>query len=173
MHCQEYASPKWNFMLTLDVEKVHMKIGIASDHGGFDLKQVIAIMLKQSGYEVLDFGNLVKDEQDDFPDYIFPLGMAVASGEVDRGIAFCGSGVGAAIAANKVPGVRASLITDHFSSHQGVEDDDMNLICLGGRISGVETAKEYIQAFVESNFTAAERHIRRLKKVSSLEQYGR
>jgi len=157
-------------MLTLDIEKVHMKIGIASDHGGFDLKQVIAIMLKQSGYEVLDFGNLVKDEQDDFPDYIFPLGMAVASGEVDRGIAFCGSGVGAAIAANKVPGVRASLITDHFSAHQGVEDDDMNLLCLGGRITGFAVAKELVKVFLESKFSGGEKYVRRLNKIIDLEK---
>ena len=157
-------------MLTLDIEKVHMKIGIASDHGGFELKQMIAILLKQSGYEVLDFGNLVKDEQDDFPDYIFPLAMAVASGEVDRGIAFCGSGVGAAIAANKVPGVRASLITDHFSSHQGVEDDDMNLLCLGGRITGIAVAKELVNVFLEAKFSGGEKYTRRLNKVIALEK---
>jgi len=160
-------------MLTLDIEKVHMKIGIASDHGGFDLKQVIAILLKQSGYEVLDFGNLLKDEQDDFPDYIFPLGMAVASGEVDRGIAFCGSGVGAAIAANKVPGVRASLITDHFSAHQGVEDDDMNLLCLGGRITGNSVAKELVMSFLNARFSGHEKYVRRVDKIREMENRGR
>ena len=150
-----------------------MKIGIASDHGGFELKQVIAILLKQSGYEVLDFGNLVKDEQDDFPDYIFPLAMAVASAEVDRGIAFCGSGVGAAIAANKVPGVRASLITDHFSAHQGVEDDDMNLLCLGGRITGNSVAKEIVISFLNARFSGDEKYVRRVDKIREMESRGR
>ena len=146
-----------------------MKVGIASDHGGFDLKQVIAKLLQQSGFEVQDFGNLVKDDQDDFPDYIFPLSMAVASGELVRGIAFCGSGVGAAIAANKVAGVRASLVTDHFSAHQGVEDDDMNLLCLGGRITGESVAKEIVTAFLAARFSGQEKYVRRIDKIREME----
>jgi ribose 5-phosphate isomerase B len=151
---------------------MHMKIGIASDHGGFDLKQVIAILLKKSGHDVRDFGNLEKDDQDDFPDYVFPLSLAVASGDLDRGIAFCGSGVGAAIAANKVAGVRASLITDHFSAHQGVEDDDMNLLCLGGRISGDSVAKEIVLAFLAARFSGKEKYKRRLDKIRKMENQG-
>jgi ribose 5-phosphate isomerase B len=148
---------------------MHMKVGIASDHGGFDLKQVIAKLLHQSGFEVQDFGNLVKDDQDDFPDYIFPLSMAVASGVLERGIAFCGSGVGAAIAANKVAGVRASLIADHFSAHQGVEDDDMNLLCLGGRITGESVAKEIVIAFLAARFSGQEKYVRRIDKIRGME----
>ena len=148
---------------------MHMKVGIASDHGGFDLKQVISIMLKESGYEVKDFGNMVRDDEDDFPDYIFPLGNAVAAGEVDRGIAFCGSGVGAAIAANKVPGIRASLVTDHFTAHQGVEDDDMNLLCLGGRVTGISVAKEIVKAFLAARFSGGEKYVRRLDKIRKME----
>jgi ribose 5-phosphate isomerase B len=160
----------FNNILSPTMNFKNMKIGIAADHGGFLLKQVIHPFLSSAGFHVTDFGAFELDETDDYPDFVIPLARTVSTKLVDRGIAICGSGVGACIAANKIPGVRACLINDHFSAHQGVEDDDMNLICLGGRISGVETAKEYIQAFVESNFTAAERHIRRLKKVSSLEQ---
>jgi ribose 5-phosphate isomerase B len=146
-----------------------MKVGIASDHGGFDLKQVISTMLKESGYEVKDFGNTVRNDEDDFPDYIFPLASAVAAGEVERGIAFCGSGVGAAVAANKVTGVRASLVTDHFTAHQGVEDDDMNLLCLGGRVTGISVAKEIVKAFLEARFSGGEKYVRRLDKISKME----
>ncbi len=147
-----------------------MVVGLASDHGGFELKQVIAAFLRESGYEVNDFGNLVKDDQDDFPDYVFPLAMAVASGAAERGIAFCGSGVGATIAANKIQGVRACLITDHFSAHQGVEDDDMNLLCLGGRITGNSLAKEIVQAFLEAKFSGLEKYTRRLDKIRAMEK---
>jgi ribose 5-phosphate isomerase B len=146
-----------------------MKVGIASDHGGFDLKQVISNMLSESGYDVKDYGNMVKDDEDDFPDYIFPLASAVASGEIERGIAFCGSGVGAAIAANKVSGIRASLVTDHFSAHQGVEDDDMNLLCLGGRVTGISVAKEIVKAFLDARFSGGEKYVRRLDKIRRME----
>src|SRR5512140_2796117 len=105
-----------------------MKIGIAADHGGFELKQIIHAYLLSLNYEVTDFGAHQKDDLDDYPDYVIPLSKAVADKQVQRGIAICGSGVGAAIVANKIPGVRASLINDHFSAHQGVEDDDMNLL---------------------------------------------
>ncbi|WP_347158594.1 RpiB/LacA/LacB family sugar-phosphate isomerase [Pontibacter chitinilyticus] len=146
-----------------------MKIGIAADHGGFSLKEAMHPFLTELGHEVVDFGANHLDDQDDYPDYIAPLAKAVAGQQVDRGIAFCGSGVGASIAANKVPGVRAALIHDHFSAHQGVEDDDMNLLCLGGRVIGIRTAEELIKAFLESTFSGAERHLRRLKKVEDLE----
>ena len=120
-------------------------------------------------YEVVDFGAFKLDEMDDYPDFVIPLAKAVATNEVQRGIAICGSGVGASIAANKVAGVRAALIQDHFSAHQGVEDDDMNLLCLGGRVTGFASAQELILAFLKAAFTGAERHLRRLQKIKQLE----
>jgi ribose 5-phosphate isomerase B len=141
-----------------------MKIGIASDHGGFELKQFLKQRLSKLNYTIVDFGNNAFDLQDDYPDYVIPLAKSVANGEVERGIAVCGSGVGASIAANKVAGVRAALINDHFAAHQGVEDDNMNMLCLGGRITGSETALELAQAFLQANFSHAERHVRRLAK---------
>ncbi|MGV9002788.1 RpiB/LacA/LacB family sugar-phosphate isomerase [Flavobacterium sp.] len=146
-----------------------MKIGIAADHGGFELKKNIQEFLEKQGLEVKDFGAYVMDKNDDYPDFIIPLAKAIVANEVDRGIAICGSGVGASIAANKVLGVRAALINDHFSAHQGVEDDNMNLICLGGRVLGFAVAQEYITAFLQVEFTGAERHLRRLQKVKELE----
>ncbi len=147
-----------------------MKIGISADHGGFVLKEIIQAFLIKMEYEVVDFGAYKLNDQDDYPDFVIPLAKAVASHEVERGIAICGSGVGACIAANKVTGVRAALIHDHFSAHQGVEDDDMNLICLGGRVIGLATAQELIQSFLKANFIGGERHLRRLKKVEQLEK---
>jgi ribose 5-phosphate isomerase B len=147
-----------------------MKIGIAADHGGFELKQIIHTYLLSLNYGVTDFGAHQKDDQDDYPDYVIPLSKAVADKQVQRGIAICGSGVGAAIVANKIPGVRASLINDHFSAHQGVEDDDMNLLCLGGRITGVEVAKELVKVFLESEFSGGEKYVRRLNKIIALEK---
>ena len=146
-----------------------MKIGIAADHGGYDLKEIIRPFLTEAGHELTDFGATGLDNADDYPDFVVPLARAVAAGQVERGVAICGSGVGAAIVANKVPGVRAALIHDHFSAHQGVEDDNMNLLCLGGRVTGVNAAQELILAFLEAKFTGAERHLRRLQKVHQLE----
>ena len=146
-----------------------MKIAIAADHGGFELKKSILEFLAQSEFEVKDFGAYNLDSTDDYPDFIIPLAEALAKGEIEKGIAVCGSGVGAAIAANKVSGVRAALINDCFSAHQGVEDDDMNLICLGGRVTGYAAAHEYISAFLNAKFTGLERHLRRIQKVKSLE----
>lgn len=147
-----------------------MKIGIAADHGGFELKEIIHAFLLKKEYEVVDFGAHKLDDKDDYPDFVIPLAKAIASNEVERGIAICGSGVGASIAANKVAGVRAALINDYFSSHQGVEDDDMNIICFGGRVIGVAAAQEFIIAFLNAKFTGAERHVRRLQKVKQLEK---
>ena len=141
-----------------------MRIGIASDHGGFELKQLLMERLAKLDYTIVDFGNDAYDSNDDYPDYIVPLAEAVAKGEVEKGIAVCGSGVGATIAANKVQGARAALITDHFAAHQGVEDDNMNVICLGGRITGIETATELVNAFLGAKFTFGDRHLRRLGK---------
>ena len=145
------------------------KIGICADHGGFELKKRIKSFLKENQYEPVDFGAKELNKDDDFPDFVIPLAKAVAAAEVFRGIAICGSGVGACVAANKVKGVRAALINDHFSAHQGVEDDDMNLICLGGRVTGYAVAEEYITAFLNAKFIGAERHIRRLRKIVELE----
>ena len=147
-----------------------MKIGIACDHGGFELKNLIILFLKEKGYEIKDFGALVLDNSDDYPDFVIPLARAVSAKEVDRGIAVCGSGVGAAVAVNKVAGIRAALINDHFSAHQGVEDDNMNIICLGGRVTAYAAAEELVFAFLNAEFSGAERHKRRLGKISSLEK---
>ena len=114
-----------------------MRIGIATDHGGFTLKQELLARLQKAGYEVKDFGAHSLTPTDDYPDFVTPLARAVAAGEVDRGVACCGSGVGASVCANKVKGARACLIEDNFSARQGVEDDDMNVICVGGRIQGI------------------------------------
>ena len=147
-----------------------MKIGIAADHGGFALKQVIHPYLVSLHIEIIDFGAYEQNDLDDFPDFVVPLARAVSSKEVERGIAICGSGVGAAIVANKIKGVRASLITDFFSAHQGVEDDDMNLLCLGGRITGQAVAKELVKAFLEARFSGGEKYVRRLNKILELER---
>ena len=145
-----------------------MRVGIAADHGGFALKGQVAESLRGSGYEVVDFGAHQLNPGDDYPDFIIPLARAVAAGEVERGVALCGSGVGASIAANKVPGVRAGLIHDVFSAHQGVEDDDMNVFCLGGKVIGPALAWELIETFLAAHFSGAERHERRLAKVQAL-----
>ena len=146
-----------------------MRIGIAADHEGFALKEQLAIALKSAGYALVDFGAPALTPGDDYPDYVIPLAKAVASGEVERGIAICGSGVGVCVAANKVHGVRAGLCHDHFSAHQGVEDDDMNVLCLGSGVVGPALAWELTQAFLAARFSGAERHRRRLAKVATLE----
>lgn len=146
-----------------------MKIGIAADHGGFTLKEEIKSWLISLGHEIMDFGAGTLDQFDDYPDMVIPLAQAVSRSEVKYGIAVCGSGVGASICANKVKGVRAALIHDGFSAHQGVEDDDMNLICLGGRVIGIKIAEELITAFLNARYIGAERHRRRLDKIKALE----
>jgi ribose 5-phosphate isomerase B len=145
------------------------RVGVAADHGGFELKQYLVGRLPEADYEVVDFGASEPKPDDDYPDVVVPLARAVARGEVDRGVAVCGSGVGACIAANKVPGVRACLIHEVFSAHQGVEDDDMNLLCLGGRVVANALAWELVTAFLQARFSGAERHRRRLAKVARLE----
>ena len=145
------------------------RVGIASDHGGFALKKQMAESLRGAGYEDVDFGAHELNPGDDYPDFIIPMARAVAAGEVDRGIALCGSGVGASIAANKIHGVRAGLIHDIFSAHQGVEDDDMNVFCLGGNVIGPALAWELIESFLAAHFSGAERHRRRTAKVRALE----
>ena len=144
-------------------------IGIASDHGGYELKEYLVGMLREAGQEVIDFGDGQPKLDDDYPDFVVPLARAIARGEVNRGIAICGSGVGACVVANKVSGVRASLIHENFSAHQGVEDDDMNMICLGGLVVGHSLAWELVKTFLQAQFSGVERHQRRLAKVAALE----
>jgi ribose 5-phosphate isomerase B len=151
-------------------DKGTMRIGVAADHGGFELKTQLILTLTVSGYQVTDFGANDLMAGDDYPDYVVPLARAVSGGEITRGLAICGSGVGACIAANKISGVRAALITDSFSAHQGVEDDDMNVMCLGGRITGTALAWELVQAFLNADFKAEEKYIRRLNKIAILEK---
>ena len=147
-----------------------MQIGIAADHGGFGLKEQLTERLRDAGHAVEDFGAHQLNIQDDYPDYIVPLARSVASGKNDRGIAVCGSGVGASVAANKINGIRCGLCHDHFSSRQGVEDDHMNIVCLGGRVIGIELAWDVVTAFLSAEFSGAERHRRRLEKVAALEE---
>jgi ribose 5-phosphate isomerase B len=147
-----------------------MRIGIAADHGGFELKQSILSYLQDEGHEVVDFGPPSLNLDDDYPDYVIPMARAIGAGRVDRGIAICGSGVGACIAANKITSVRAALVSDIFSAHQGVEDDDMNVLCLGGRVIGFALAIDLVRAFLAARFVGAERHRRRLAKVAELEE---
>jgi ribose 5-phosphate isomerase B len=147
-----------------------MKIGIATDHGGFSLKEELVAHLRETGHEVVDFGAHKLNSNDDYPDFVIPLAKAVASGKVDRGVAVCGSGVGASVCANKIKGIRAALIYDHFSAKQGVEDDHMNILCMGGRTVGPAVAWDLVQAFLAAKFSSDPRHLRRLGKVASLEQ---
>ena len=146
-----------------------MRIAIATDHGGFNLKEELVKQLREAGHEIVDFGAHRLNEGDDYPDYVVPLAEAVAAQKVDRGVAICGSGVGASVCANKIRGVRAALIHDHFSARQGVEDDHMNILCMGGRTVGPAVAWDLVQTFLEAKFSQAERHLRRLGKVASLE----
>ena len=146
-----------------------MRVGIAADHGGFELKVQLTADLKVAGHEVMDFGAHDLVAGDDYPDFVVPMARAVARGEVTRGLAICGSGVGACVVANKVPGARAALITDPFSAHQGVEDDDMNVMCLGGRVTGHALAWDLVQTFLSARFKGTERFKRRLAQIAELE----
>ena len=151
-----------------DPEK--QRVGVAADHGGYDLKEYLVGKMREAGWEVIDFGDCRPEPDDDYPDYVAPLARAVAAGEVDRGVAVCGSGVGACVAANKVPGVRACLIHDVFSARQGVEDDNLNVICFGGRVLGDALAWELLKTFLDARFSGGERHRRRLAKITKLEE---
>jgi ribose 5-phosphate isomerase B len=146
-----------------------MLIGLATDHGGFILKETILRALQDLGHEVQDFGAYTLDPQDDFPDFVIPLARAVAQRKVERGIAICGSGVGASFAANKVRGVRSALVHEIFSAHQGVEDDDMNVLCMGGRVVGLGLAMDILQSYLGAHYKKAERFERRLAKVAAIE----
>ncbi len=146
-----------------------MHIGIATDHGGFELKEQIMIKLKDSGFEIEDYGAYSLSPRDDYPDFVIPLAQDISLKKIERGIVICGSGIGACIAANKIKGVRAGTIHDGYSARQGVEDDDMNVICLGGRVIGWALAWHLIQVFLSARFSGQERHKRRLAKVAAEE----
>ena len=146
-----------------------LRVGIAADHGGYALKAELVRSLRGWGCDVEDFGAHHLDPSDDYPDFVIPLARAVAKGSIARGIALCGSGVGVSIAANKLAGVRAGLVHDVFTAHQGVEDDDMNLACLGGAVIGVRLALDLVHVFLNARFSGAPRHQRRLDKIRALE----
>ncbi len=147
-----------------------MRVGIAADHAGLALKAKLSALIEELGHETVDFGAYRPEPQDDYPDYVAPMGKALASGEIERGIAICGSGVGACVVANKFPGVRAGLITEAYSAQQGVEHDDMNVLCLGGRVTGEDLAWDLVKIFLDAVFTEHPRHVRRLEKIRALEK---
>ncbi|MCA1553983.1 MAG: ribose 5-phosphate isomerase B [Chloroflexi bacterium] len=146
-----------------------MKIAIGGDHAGFELKQSIGDELREAGHDVLDVGAHEFSPGDDYPDFAKALGEAVAGGAAERGVLICGSGIGACIAANKIKGVRAALVADTYSAHQGVEHDDMNVLCLGSRVTGPALAAELVRAFLGATFKPEERFVRRLNKVLAIE----
>ena len=147
------------------------RVALAADHAGFELKEKMVTYLEAEGLEVLDLGT-GDEEPVDYPDFALAIGEALREGRAERGILICGSGVGACVAANKMPNVRAGLCHDTYSAHQGVEHDDINVLCLGARVIGEELAKELVSAFVTAGFTAEERHIRRLAKIKAIEKSG-
>lgn len=149
-----------------------MKIAVGGDHAGFTLKQQLIELLKQLGHEVTDLGTH-STEAADYPDYAKAVGNAVQNGEAERGIIVCGSGVGACVAANKLKGIRAALVADTYSARQGVLHDDVNVLCLGGRVVGPALAEELVKAFLSVSFTGEERHVRRLNKVLAMENEGK
>ena len=149
-----------------------MRVAIGMDHWGFLWKEEIVAHLQNGGHEVIDKGAYHHNPNDDYPDYVEPVARAVASGEAERGIVVCGSGVGACITANKVFGVRAAVCHDTYSAHQGVEHDDMNVLAIGSRIVGIELARELVDAFLNASYSGEERHERRLNKVKAVEAAG-
>jgi ribose 5-phosphate isomerase B len=146
-----------------------MRIAIAADHAGYPLKDMVIDTVRSAGHEVLDLG-VFNEDPVDYPDYAAKVAQAVQKNEVERGIILCGSGVGACITANKFKGVYACLCHDTYSAHQGVEHDDMNVLCLGGRIIGSELAREIVLAFSRAEFSTAERHVRRVNKIRAFER---
>jgi ribose 5-phosphate isomerase B len=146
-----------------------MRLAVAADHAGVSLKEVVVQATRGWGYEVTDLGGNDPTVPDDYPDRALDVGRAVASGQCERGVLICGSGVGACVAANKIDGVRAGLCHDSYSAHQGVEHDNMNILCLGSRVIGPALALELVHAFLTANFSGEERHVRRLAKVQRIE----
>jgi RpiB/LacA/LacB family sugar-phosphate isomerase len=147
-----------------------MRIVLGADHAGFEMKQNLLTYIRGVGHEVLDVGAYGGNDPDDYPDFAEAVGMAVRNQQADRGVLVCGSGVGAAVAANKIPGIRAGLCHDTYSAHQGVEHDDMNVLVLGSRVIGIELARELVKSFLGAVFSGEERHVRRLDKVQKLER---
>lgn len=147
-----------------------MRIAIGADHAGVPLNEAVIAELRRLGHEVTDLGTHDPSQPDDYPDYAAAVANEVTSGRCERGILVCGSGVGVSVAANKVPGIRAALCHDTYSAHQGVEHDDMNVLCMGARVIGPELMLEIVRAFVGAKFTGEERHVRRLRKVLDLEK---
>jgi ribose 5-phosphate isomerase B len=147
-----------------------MRIAIGADHGGYPLNERVILELQEAGHELIDFGTHVGSRPDDYPDYALKVGQAVQDGSADIGILICGSGVGAAVAANKLSGIRAALCGDTYSAHQSREHDDCNVLCLGARVTGVELALEIVRAFVAARFSGEERHRRRLEKITRMER---
>ena len=147
-----------------------MKIAIAADHAGYPLKQVIVSDLRAAGHDITDLGTHDPNQPDDYPDFARLACEAIRHGNAERAVVVCGSGVGVTIVANKFPGIRAGLCHDYYSAHQGVEHDDMNVLCLGARIIGQEVAREIVQAFLTAHYTGEERHARRLQKVQAIER---
>lgn len=150
-----------------------MKIALGTDHGGFPLKDRMVATIERAGHQVVDCGAAAMDSADDYPVFAERVAVAVQSGTADRGLVLCGSGVGASVAANKVHGIRAALCHDTFSAHQGVEDDDMNVLCIGARVVGPSLAAELVETFLRAKFSGAERHRRRLEMVRAIETSGR
>ncbi len=146
-----------------------MKLAVAADHGGVPLNEIVIEELRRLGHEVVDLGGHDANNGDDYPDYAEAIGRKVSSGEVERGVLICGSGVGASVAANKLAGIRAGMCHDTYSAHQGVEHDDINVLVLGSRVVGVKLAEDLVRAFLGAKFTHEERHLRRLGKVKALE----
>jgi ribose 5-phosphate isomerase B len=146
-----------------------VKIAIAADHGGFHLKTILNDFLKNLGHTVNDLGTY-SEEPADYPDYARAVAHAVLDKKAERGVLICGSGVGAGVAANKFPGIRAAVCHDTFSAHQGVEDDNLNVLCLGARVIGPELSKEIVRVYLAASFSGAERHVRRLGKVDAIEK---
>ena len=146
-----------------------MKIAIASDHAGFPLKDALIPFLRNMGHEVIDLGTDSPDKSVDYPDFAYKAGQAVLSGKADRAIMVCGSGVGACVAANKIKGIRAGLCHDTYSAHQSVEHDDINMLCLGARVIGIEPAREIVAAYIAARFSGEPRHQRRLDKVLAID----
>ena len=149
-----------------------MKIAVACDHGGLALKALLVQALKEAGCQVFDLGAHQYDQTDDYPDFARYVGQAIQHGQAQRGVLICGSGVGASVAANKLTGVRAAVCHDTYSARQGVEHDDLNVLCLGARILGEELARELVHAFTGATFSGEPRHLRRLEKVNALEAAG-
>lgn len=150
-----------------------MRVAIGMDHGGYPLKEFILEELRKEGHDVVDVGAFNLDPGDDYPDFSRAVGDAILNGVAERGVLVCGSGVGAAVAANKMKGIRASVCHDHYSAHQGVEHDNMNVLCLGARIIGSEMAADLIRSFLAAKFSGEPRHERRLHKVEEMEAEGR